>query len=168
MKNNFKNIELTNRNHKTWKTIYKYTLLKNYLLKNNILIFYYDFLNKEDQNSLQLILKTYKLKSIKIKKNSTLNFLNNLEYIHLKNIFKNNIIIITSTSNEFFFNQNTLNIFENIKSIYFIGAWLNLKLYRPSEYKQLLNLKKDSIKTPVILLKNIINVLKTKITFLKK
>ena len=112
-------------------------------------------------------LKTYKLKSIKIKKNSTLNLLNNLEYIHLKNIFKNNIIIITSTSNEFFFNQNTLNIFENIKSIYFIGAWLNLKLYRPSEYKQLLNLKKDSIKTPVILLKNIINVLKTKITFLK-
>jgi hypothetical protein len=78
--------------------------------------------NKEDQNSLQLILKTYKLKSIKIKKNSTLNLLNNLEYIHLKNIFKNNIIIITSTSNEFFFNQNTLNIFENIKSIYFIGA----------------------------------------------
>ena len=171
MKNNSKNIELNNRNYKTWKTTFKYTLFKNYLLKNNILFFYYDFIDNsiEDQNKLKLILKENNLKMIKIKKNTTLNLFNDTEYTEFKNIFKNNVFIIVSLNDkaneEIFLNKNLINSLINIKSIYFTGIWLNLKLYRPTEYLKLLDLKKDSKKNVIFLLKKAVNKLKTSLTF---
>ena len=161
--NNFKNItELTNRNHKTWKTIYKYTLLKNSLNENNILFFYYDFINIEDNYKLKQLLKINNLSILKLKKNTSLNLLKDNEFFNFKNIFKNNTIIITSKNNkENLLNKTFMQKISEIKNVHYVGFWFNKKFYRPTEYNQLLNLNTDSKKKPFYLIKNQINILKT-------
>ena len=63
-----KNTEITLRNYKLWKTLYNYNLLKNLLFKNNLYIFFYDFINSTDNAALNLIVKNQNLKITKIKK----------------------------------------------------------------------------------------------------
>jgi hypothetical protein len=166
--NFFKNItELTNRNHKTWKTLYKFTLLKNYLNENNILFFYYDFITIEDNYKLKLLLKSNNLSIIKLKKNTILNLLNDPLYNNFKNIFKNNTLIITSDNKEIFLNKSIMQTLNEIKNIHAVGFWYNKKFYRPTEYNQLLKLNTDSKKKPFFLIKNQLNILKNTLTLKK-
>ena len=171
-----KKIELTSRNYKTWKTFYKYNLIKSFLLKNTVLFFYYDFINSADESTLKLILKENNLKLIKIKKNSILNLLSHTKYNSLKNIFKNNTCIIinlnennleVNENNNIFLNKDFILKFSKIKSIHFTGIRLKSKFYRPSEYKKVLSIKDVIKKDTVILIKQSINLIKNYLTFKK-
>lgn len=168
MPNFTKNAEITTRNHKLWKILYNYKILKKFLFHNNLFFFFYDFINIEDTTILKTIAKAHNLKIIKIKKKTTLALLLNSEYKALNNILINNVLIITAKENAFFFNKEFYNALLNIKSIYLTGVWINNKLYRPSEYQTLITLN-DSIKAkPILIIKQLIYILKNSLSLKKK
>ena len=164
-----KNTEITLRNYKLWKTLYNYNLLKNLLFKNNLYIFFYDFINSTDNAALNLIVKNQNLKITKIKKKTALALLSNPEYNSLNNLLANNVLLITAkdSNTEFIFNKEIFNTLSNIKSIHLTGVWLNNKLYRPSEYNILLNLNNSIKAKPILIFKQLINTLKTSLSLKK-
>lgn len=168
MSNFLKNTEITIRNYKLWKTLYNYKILKTSLFYNNLFIFFYDFISIEDTAILKSIAKKQNLKIFKIKKKTTLALLLNSEYKALSNLLINNILIITTTENKDFFNKDLFNLLSNIKSIYLTGIWFNNKLYRSSEYQLLLALNNSIKAKPILIIKQLIFVLKNRLSLKKK
>ena len=157
---------LTLKNYKNFKTIYQYNILKKVILNKNFFIFYYGFLSNQDKLNLQLFLKKYDLNLIKIKKNINKSLLNK-NYPTLKNILSNNTFIIYTNNND---NLDYSNIYKEtlkIKNINLIGAFLNKKLYRSSEFIKLSTLSNDIKKLPIFLLKKNINKLKNYLSLKK-
>lgn len=167
MSNFIKNTEITPRNYKLWKTLYNYNLLKTLLIKNNLFIFFYDFISPIDNTTLKSISKTQNLKITKIKKKTSLSLLSNPGYKALNNLLTNNVLIITTLDQKNFLNKELFTALSNIKSIYLTGIWLNNKLYRPSEYQTLLNLNESIKAKPILLLKQLINTLKISLSLKK-
>ena len=151
---------IVNRNFKTWKTLYKYFLFKKYLLQNNIIFFYYDFIEKDVFFQIKLILKANDLIMINLKKNSTINMFLDPKYSNLKNIFNNNTLMFTSNNN-LFLNKSLFNVLCNIKNIYCTGIWFNQKFYRYFEFKSYLSLNEFTTKKkPIYICKKQLNNLK--------
>jgi hypothetical protein len=167
MSNFIKNTEITPRNYKLWKTLYNYNLLKTLLIKNNLFIFFYDFISPLDNTTLKSISKTQNLKITKIKKKTSLSLLSNPEYKALNNLLTNNVLIITTLDQKKILNKELFTALSNVKSIYLTGIWLNNKLYRPSEYQTLLNLNESIKAKPILLLKQLINTLKISLSLKK-
>lgn len=167
MSNFIKNTEITPRNYKLWKTLYNYNLLKTLLIKNNLFVFFYDFISPLDNTTLKSISKTQNLKITKIKKKTSLSLLSNPEYKALNNLLTNNVLIITTLDQKKILNKELFTALSNVKSIYLTGIWLNNKLYRPSEYQTLLNLNESIKAKPILLLKQLINTLKISLSLKK-
>ena len=167
MSNFIKNTEITPRNYKLWKTLYNYNLLKTLLIKNNLFVFFYDFISPIDNTTLKSISKTQNLKITKIKKKTSLSLLSNPEYKALNNLLTNNVLIITTLDQKKILNKELFTALSNVKSIYLTGIWLNNKLYRPSEYQTLLNLNESIKAKPILLLKQLINTLKISLSLKK-
>jgi hypothetical protein len=158
-------LSLNYRNKKKIKIIYQYNLLINYFNNKNIYIFFYDFISKKNENKFKMFLNENNLKTIKLKKKIILNLNWNLQNSNLKNILNNNIFIIFTKEKIQKLNKNTLNNILHFKNIYFLGAWEDLKFYRPSEYKNLIYLQKDIKKNPILLLKNHLHILQKILSF---
>ena len=167
MSNFIKNTEITPRNYKLWKTLYNYNLLKTLLIKNNLFVFFYDFISPIDNTTLKSISKKQNLKITKIKKKTSLSLLSNPEYKALNNLLTNNVLIITTLDQKKILNKELFTALSNVKSIYLTGIWLNNKLYRPSEYQTLLNLNESIKAKPILLLKQLINTLKISLSLKK-
>lgn len=167
MSNFLKNTEITPRNYKLWKTLYNYNLLKTLLIKNNFYFYFYDFISPADNALLKTIIKTQNLKITKIKKKTALALLLNPEYKALNNLLTNNILIITAQDNTNLLNKELYQSLSNVKSIYLTGIWLNNKLYRPSEYQTLLTLNNSIKAKPILLIKQLINTLKIRLSLKK-
>ena len=89
---------------------------------NNMLFFYYDFINKTQESELKSLLKIYNLKAIKIKKNAALNLLSNIKYTHLKNVFENNTFIIIADNKTSLIAKKMFQTITTINNIYLTGA----------------------------------------------
>ena len=155
------------KTYKLWKTLYNYNLLKTLLIKNNLFVFFYDFISPLDNTTLKSISKTQNLKITKIKKKTSLSLLSNPEYKALNNLLTNNVLIITTLDQKKILNKELFTALSNVKSIYLTGIWLNNKLYRPSEYQTLLNLNESIKAKPILLLKQLINTLKISLSLKK-
>lgn len=151
--NKWNQIKISNRNQKNLKFNYNLNLLKKSLKNNQFtLFFYYDSWSAEINNSLKEILVSENLQYSRIKKN----ILNNSEYNFLKDLVKNNVIVITSNNNTEFTNKYLTKL-NNIKNIHFIGIFLNKNFLRPFEIKKIntLNIKNLNIATAKTLNSNI-------------
>jgi hypothetical protein len=120
LKQKIKNTNLISKNYKQCKINYQYINLKNHLLNNNLLIFFYDFISESNSKNLNNYLITNKLKSFKLKKNIFLNLFNNVKYNSLQNILKNNILLISSNTQNTFTLQN-LKDFKAISNIFLLA-----------------------------------------------
>lgn len=139
--NKWNQVKISNRNQKTLKFNYKLNLLKRCLNNNQFTLFYYyDSWSTEINTSLKEILVSENLEYSRIKKN----ILNNSEYQFLKDLVKNNVIIITSKNNSEFVNKYLTKL-NTIKNIHFIGIFLNKTFLRPFEIKKIVNLNSKSL-----------------------
>jgi ribosomal protein L10 len=119
------NIKINNmnlRDHKSFKLIYKFNILKDCLKNNNfILFFYYDFLNSQTRMQLKKQLKNNDLKLIILKKNSLFNYLSNSKFKFINNLLKDNIIIIYNKNNEII-DQITIKKLLTVNNIKLVGC----------------------------------------------
>ena len=113
--NKWNQVKISNRNQKILKFNYKLNLLKKNLNNNQFTLFYYyDSWSAEINTFLKEVLVSENLQYSRIKKN----ILNNSEYQFLKDLVKNNVIIITSNTNSEFLNKYLTKL-NNIKNIHF-------------------------------------------------
>lgn len=139
--NKWNQVKISNRNQKILKFNYKLNLLKKNLNNNQFTLFYYyDSWSAEINTSLKEVLVSENLQYSRIKKN----ILNNSEYQFLKDLVKNNVIIITSNTNSEFLNKYLTKL-NNIKNIHFIGIFFKKTFLRPFEIKKIVNLNTKSL-----------------------
>ena len=159
------NIHLLTKNYKHTKINYHSQILKKILLKQNFLIFFYDFFTELNLPVFTNYLIKQNFKIFKLKKKIFFNLFSQDKFLNFRNIFKNNILLIYSENQ---FTKSNLKNFKTFFNLHLCGIWENKKLYRPSEYEIYLNLSDQIKKKPIITINNIFKKIKLNLIFLKK
>lgn len=165
---NFKINNMNLRDHKSFKLIYKFNILKKCLQTNNfILFFYYDFLNSQTRLELKKQLKNNNLKLIILKKNSMFNYLSNSKFKFINNLLKDNIILIYDKNNNIIDQQIIKNLLK-MQNLKLVGCLWDKKYYRPTKINKYSKLT-DNVKLNfVLILKNQLDKIKFTLSNLNK
>ncbi len=147
--NKFNQSKLTDKNIRTAKYIYDSNLIIKSLKKKFVLIYYYDFISKEQESQLKTILNENNLKLIKVKKNLLILYFRRLKLRFMLNIIQNNTFLIINKNNDPL-KRKVFSELNSIKNMHLLGSWLNYKFLRPSQVKKLSTISKKSINVRTI------------------
>ena len=162
MKHKIKGLnDFKSRKYNNLKKVFNENIITNTIKdKDFILFFYFKYLNPKKQNELKnLIKKDNNIQIILLKKNKNPFLFNNTNLRFLKNLFKNNLIIIFKKNNEII-EKNIIKTLTKEKQLKLVGGLINKKIVRPSIIENFIKLNNDPKVQITLYLKHSLNKLR--------